>query len=103
MGPVDGTCSSGLALTSRLTGTVIVGVAAPGAEIVIVPVQLFGVNPVVLIWTLMAAGVALFCGDTTSQLFPHDPLVEALSEKLMVPPPVEVTLRVCAAGVLVPV
>ncbi|SRR5258708_2330228 len=66
------------------------------------PAQLPAARETVLICTLTAAGVALLCGDTTSQLFPQD-VVAGVAVNAIVPPPVLVTFSVCAAGVEVPI
>lgn len=60
-------------------------------------------NAAVLIWTLTALGVALLCGDTTSQLVPQDDELGyvGVAVKLMVPPPAAVTFSVWAAGAVV--
>jgi len=81
-----------------------VGFEAPGAEMLIIPVHSPAGNADVLIWTLTALGVALLCGDTTSQLLPHEDELEyvGVAVKLMVPPPAAVTFSVCAVGAVVP-
>ena len=89
-------------LTSRLTGIDCVGFDAPGAEILMAPVQVPAGKPVGLICTLSVLGVALLCGDTTSQLLPQE-LVLGIALKLMVPPPVLVRVKVCGAGAAAPI
>ena len=71
VGPVDGTCSRGLLLTSRLTGTTTLGLEALGAEISISPVHDPGLRPDVFTWMLRVLGVAPDCGVSTIQLLPQ--------------------------------
>ena len=102
VGPVDGTNRSGLMLTSRLTGTVTLGLDAPAAEILICPVQGSAVlRPEVFTCAVMVLGVAPLSGETTSQ-FPQEE-VWADAVKPTLAPVLLVMENDCAAGALVPV
>ena len=78
------------------------GFDAPGAEILMAPAQVPADKPAGLICTLRVLGVALLCGDTTSQLLPQE-VVLGTALKLMVPPPVLVSVKVCGAGAVAPI
>jgi hypothetical protein len=100
--PLEGTWSSGSALTRRLTGTTTDGFDAPGAEISISPVQVPAGRFVTFAWTLIVLGVAPEAWESTIQLLPHV-IVRAVAVKLTFEPVLLVIDSVWAAGVEVPI
>ena len=89
-------------LTSKLTGTTMLGLEAPGAEMSISPVHVPALRLDTFTWILRVLGVAPDCWDSTSQLLPQ---VAVLAEavKLTFAPVLLLTKRFWPAGWLVPI
>jgi hypothetical protein len=90
----------GSVLTNKLTGTMTLGFEAPGAEMVIWPVQVPAVNPDVFICTLNVLGVAPLLWFRTIQ-FPQF-VVWAVALKLTLAPVLLLSTSASASGAAVP-